>query len=384
MMMIEKNPFLEAGNMAPEDFCDREQESKVLIRSMLDGHNMVVVSPRRMGKRGLISYVFQQPQIKEHFYTFLIDVLHTAGSCEFAYVLCRKIYHTLLRDNPLLAHTFLESLTTVRNKADLQHAAHPEACNLQIGDFKEPEKTIEEVFNLFAQADRPCIVAINEIQQIAKHPEKRFDAILRAQVHKAKNCLFIFGGSDKRVVHEMFLSADHPFFLCADMMELHPIPKQVYVPYVVNLFQKNGRTLSADDVEKVYNFFEGYTGYMQKLFFKVFSRTRFGETCSLELLREVVDEIIFCSDTVYREVLSNYSSRQKQLLYAIAQEGVAKRLTSNHFIKHYSLGSASAVQSSCNILLERDLIMEYEKSYILTDRLFALWIKRLYGDETTL
>lgn len=53
-----KNPFIISGYVAPEFFCDREIETETLTSSLSNGRNLVVVSPRRMGKTGLISIVF--------------------------------------------------------------------------------------------------------------------------------------------------------------------------------------------------------------------------------------------------------------------------------------------------------------------------------------
>ena len=44
------NPFIVTGKIDPAYFCDREEESARLIRSLDNGNNLVIISPRRMGK----------------------------------------------------------------------------------------------------------------------------------------------------------------------------------------------------------------------------------------------------------------------------------------------------------------------------------------------
>ena len=80
-----------------------------------------------------------------------------------------------------------------------------------------------------------------------------------------------------------------------------------------------------------------------------------------------------------RLVFSNIPERQKEVLYAIAKDGEARQVTSSAFIKRHRLASASAVQSAIKKLLDKDFITEINKTYSLTDRLFALWIKTVYG-----
>lgn len=42
------NPFIVTGKIDPAYFCDREEESARLIRSLDNGNNLVIISPRRM------------------------------------------------------------------------------------------------------------------------------------------------------------------------------------------------------------------------------------------------------------------------------------------------------------------------------------------------
>ena len=91
--------------------------------------------------------------------------------------------------------------------------------------------------------------------------------------------------------------------------------------------------------------------------------------------------MIASNDTIFREILSNVPEKQKELLYAIAKEGEAESITSADFIKRHSLTSASSVQSAAKTLLEKDLITEIILVFSVTDRLFAMWLNKLYGNN---
>ena len=65
-----KNPFITSGYEGPEYFCDREEETAKLIRHLTNGNNVVLMSPRRMGKTGLLYHVFQQEKISKDYHTF--------------------------------------------------------------------------------------------------------------------------------------------------------------------------------------------------------------------------------------------------------------------------------------------------------------------------
>ena len=69
--------------------------------------------------------------------------------------------------------------------------------------------------------------------------------------------------------------------------------------------------------------------------------------------------------------------KQKMLLYAIAEEGVAKQITSADFIKRHKLPSASSVQSAIKRLLSEDYVVEDAKQFRVNDRFFRLWIRKM-------
>ena len=68
------NPFIVSKSIPNELFCDRKEETATLIKQIENGRNVVLVSPRRMGKTGLIHHLFRQDLIQDGYYTFFIDI----------------------------------------------------------------------------------------------------------------------------------------------------------------------------------------------------------------------------------------------------------------------------------------------------------------------
>lgn len=375
------NPFIVTGKIDPEYFCDRITESARLVKSVTNGNNMVIISPRRMGKTGLIRFCYDKPEIADEYYTFFIDILHTSSLREFTYLLGREIYETLLPRSRKMAGLFIQTIKSINGKFGFDPISSMPTFNVELGDIDRPEYTLDEIFQYLAHADKPCIVAIDEFQQIAKYPEKNIEAQLRTHIQKLRNCNFIFAGSERHMMQEMFTSAARPFYHSADMLELKAIVPEIYIPFIVGHFEKRNRRIAPTDVERVYNLFKGHTYYVQKTFNEAFADTPEGEECTLETIRAAIDNMIASNDTIFREILSNIPEKQKELLYAIAKEGEAERITSAAFIKRHSLASASSVQSAMKKLLEKDIITEINKVFSVTDKLFAMWINRLYGNK---
>ena len=376
------NPFIVTGRIKPEYFCDRVQESERLIKSVTNGNNLVIISPRRMGKTGLIRFCYEKQEINKEYYTFFIDILHTSSLREFTYLFGREIYETLLPRSRKMIDQFIQTIKSLNGKFGFDPVSNLPTFNIELGDIEQPEYTLDEIFKYLAEADKPCIVAIDEFQQIAKFPEKNIEALLRVHIQKLENCNFIFAGSERHIIQEMFTSAARPFYHSADLLELKAIPQEIYVPFIVGHFEKRNRSICKEHVERVYKLFKGHTYYIQKTFNEAFADTPERHECTAEIIQTAIETMIASNDTIFREILSNIPENQKELLYAIANEGEATGITSADFVKRHSLTSASSVQSAVKKLLDKDIITEINKVYSVTDKLFSLWINDLYGDKS--
>lgn len=218
-----KNPFVVTGKIEREYFCDRVAESKKITKSIENGNNIVLISPRRMGKTGLVHHCYDFEFAKDEYYTFFIDILHTTSLQEFTYLLGRKIYETVLPKSKKMMTAFIHTLKSISGQFGFDPISNTPTFDLSLGDIVRPELTLEEIFYYLEHADRPCVVTIDEFQQIAKYPEKNVEALLRTHIQAMSNCQFIFAGSEYHIMQEMFVSANHPFYNSADILELRPI-----------------------------------------------------------------------------------------------------------------------------------------------------------------
>ena len=77
-----KNPFLTYGYNGPEYFCDRVEETKRLTSLLVNGNHVALMSPRRMGKTGLIRHCFAQKELQNNYYLFIVDIYATKSLVE--------------------------------------------------------------------------------------------------------------------------------------------------------------------------------------------------------------------------------------------------------------------------------------------------------------
>jgi hypothetical protein len=373
------NPFITGGYVPEEYFCDRVQESKEVIRTLSNGNNLAIISPRRMGKTGLIEHCFHQPEIRDHYYTFFIDIYATDTLKEFVYKLGKEIFDTLKPKGKQFLDGFFSMISSLRPAFKLDSATGSPTFDIGIGEIHQAAFTLEEIFKYLEAADRQCVVAIDEFQQIGKYPEKNIEAILRTHIQKCKNTSFIFAGSQRHLMQNIFFSSSRPFYQSVSLLQLDAIKEEEYNRFVRKHFANDKKDISAELVSKIYQLFEGHTWYVQNIFNELFSLTAENETCSFALAEEAIVNKIDSYRPLYQSTLSLLPERQKEILYAIAKEGKASGITSGPFIKKHGLLSQSSVQTAVKQLLDKEIITSEENVYEVYDRFFGLWLANLYG-----
>lgn len=378
---MKENPFVIAGKIEPKYFCDRIEESASLINYLENRNNVVMVSPRRMGKTGLIVYCLDKPEIRNQYITIFVDILQTTSLKEFTFLLGKATFDTLMSRSKKLATGFLNSLKSINAKFSFDPATNSPVFSLGLGDISEPEYTLEDIFGYLSGAHKRCIVAIDEFQQIANYHEKNVEALLRTKIQHSSNCNFIFAGSQRHILQQMFMDYSRPFYQSASFLVLEAIPKDIYVDFAIKNFSDNHKTLDRQSAEAVYDYFQGYTYYLQRIFNRAYSITEEGETCNEDLLRESLHSILGMNEPLYREIMANIPLRQKELLIAVSKNDIAEGITSADFIKDNGLASASSVQAALRKMLETDMITKNEGKYSVSDKFLSLWINKIYGTE---
>ncbi len=372
--MAKINPFITSGYISAEYFCDRIIETATLTRYITNGNNVALISPRRLGKTGLIEHCFHQKQIKEAYHTFLIDIYATKNLQEFVFELGKGILNGLKPRGRKAWEVFLKSLSSLRTSISFDFSGNP-SWNLEMGDIKTPTITLDEIFHYLEQADKPCLISIDEFQVIAKYPESDVEATLRTHIQHCSNAKFIYAGSQRHMMGEIFTSPSRPFYQSTAIMELSPIDIDIYTEFIKKHFTENKKIITEETVQEVYQRFEGITWYIQFLANSLYAITPEGEECTVDKVNTAVDNILAQLNFTYSSLLFQLPPKQKEVLIAICKEGKAREITSSKFLKTYKL-TASSVQGAIKGLLDKDFVTNELGVYSIYDKFFDIWLKK--------
>ena len=377
-----ENPFYITGIIPDPFFCDRGKETSWMVRTLENKAHILLTSPRRMGKTQLIRHVFEQPSIKDNCYTFYVDIYPTTSLHEFVLLLSKEIYSVLVPKGKAMLDKFLAGIHSLAGSLGYDPVTETPRFDIKLGDIHTPELTLEEIFAFLEHADKPCIFAIDEFQQIAEYPEKNVEALLRAHIQKMNNCLFIYAGSNRHILENMFNSAAKPFYNSAEQIYLDCIPKEIYTGFAEEQFTKAGRRITPRAASFAYDLFEGHTYYVHSIFHNVFAYLDPDKVIEEPDIEKTLNDILEEKGHAFASVMNQLNYQQKETLIAIAKEGKASGVTSVAFVKRHALKSPSSVQYSINALLDKQLLT-YEnqrraKVYSISDRFLEKWISKTY------
>lgn len=372
--MKQINPFIIEGYLSPEYFCDRVSETELLKEHLLNQRNVALIAKRRLGKSGLIQNCFYMQDIRENYYTFYIDVYDTKNLAEFTYELGRGILDALKPLGRKVWEGFVTILKSLKTGITFDMNGMPE-WNLSMGEIQMPDILLDEIFKYLENADRPCIVAIDEFQVIADYPEKTVEATLRKRIQNSHNVHFIYSGSKRHMMAEMFASSSRPFYNSAVLMGLDPISPTLYEEFANRHLQHNHQSISSEAFLHLYNSFEGVTWYIQYVLNVLYAHKTYDIVYERKDIDEAIQIILQRNAFAYKSLLYQLSPKQKEVLRAIAKEGKVQGIMTKQFLHVHRLTS-STVQGAIKVLLDRDFITNEDGTYYVYDHFFSLWLCR--------
>ena len=372
---MSKNPFLLYGYDGPEYFCDREKETKQILSALRNGRNITLLSPRRMGKTGLISHVFNTVQKKDkNVACFYIDIFSTKSLENFVQILGRAVVGKL--DNigkktAKKAWSLFKSFKVVVSADPILGTPQP---SIEFAP-QETKNTLAEIFSYLKQSKRVCYIAIDEFQQIMEYKDEGVEALLRSYIQFCPNVHFIFSGSKQHLMTEIFGSASHPFYRSTEIFNLTAIPKDAYFVFAQKWLKQEGCNCLQDVFENLYEKLEGHTWYMQRVLNALYELAP--QSIEMSHVEQCFAQIVGSEKEIYQRLLDSMTNNQCQLLVAIAKEGVVGEINSSAFIHKYRLKNASSISRSLEMLMSHEFVTKNENGYSVYDRFMALYLKTL-------
>lgn len=378
-MEWKENPFVIKGYRSKKLFCNRDAELSDLLQNMINGSDTTLISPRRMGKTGLIFRFFDELKRKKDVETLYLDIYSSRNLEDFLKLFAEAIL-VKFPEKTTMGKKFLDFLKGLRPTISFDSLSGEPQVSILYQSAQQKEYTLRSLLEFLDAQKKTIIFAIDEFQQINEYPEKNMEALLRTYIQNLKNIHFIFCGSKKSMMIDMFSNAKRPFYASTRFLSLDALDKDVYAKFIKKTFHSHGMRITDDALNLILDWSKLHTFYTQSLCNMIFSFKK--AEIDIHLVKETCISLLKSNEPVFYQYRQLLTTAQWNYLIAVAKEDKVSQLTAQNFLLKYNIGTPANSKRISESLLEKELLLKIsdrEKStYRIYDVFFSRWLEMEY------
>lgn len=367
--------FVYGMSVGGDNFTDRIEETKRIKLDFENGINVILISPRRMGKTSLIKKVISEmdsPEIK----VVYMDIY----DCRSEYDFYNRFAETMMKSTGNQLEQVMENIKRflVRVSPKLSFSPEPNSeFSVSLGitprDYS-PEEILELPERIAKEQGIRIVVCIDEFQQIGEFADsltvqKRLRGVWQHHQHVS----YCFFGSKKHLMENIFQSRRMPFYQFGEMLHLKCIPTEYWVPFICSRFEKYGKKISEEYAARICHTVKNYSSYVQQLAWNVMAETEI--EVNEESFTEGFNALLEQNSSLFIQQTEGLTTYQLNFIRLLCN-GIHSGFNTQSVVEQYSLGSKSNVDRIKKCLIDRELITIEKEGVFLADCVFELWFKR--------
>lgn len=373
------NPFVVKNYESKERFCDREEELELMMRNCLNHSDMTMISQRRIGKTGLIFRLFDEISEKHRdIQTLYVDIFASRNIGDFIKLFTEAAMLSF-QPKTSIGERLIHYIKSFRPQITYDNLTGQPQLQIAYQTAHEKEYTLHGLFEFLDSQGTPIVVAIDEFQQIREYPEQNMEALLRTYIQPCKNLTFIFCGSRKHIMTDIFANERKPFYSSTSFVALGKIPTESYSMFIRRLFEKGGRKVNDEAIAFILEWTQRVTYYTQQLCHTIYANG--DKTIGLPEVKEACNQLLKQGETVFLQYRQMLTDKQWNFLVAVAKEGSVRQITATEFLKKHQIGGASTSRKMSESLFEKGLLNAETDlngtEYAVGDVFFSHWLERL-------
>jgi hypothetical protein len=376
-----RNPFQYGGVVSGQSFCNRTQEAADLRRAMENAEKLFVYSERRLGKTSLIRKVLAELP-EEEYLTIYIDLWPTDGETSFVLACAKAFSEAMATNTDKLLHTAKTFFSRLVPSVTVNDEGKP---IITFGfDQKRPDvPLLEELLAMPAKAakkeGKQVVVVFDEFQQILEYESDIVERLLRSSIQHQTDVAYIFCGSRKHLIRQMFMDSQRPMYRSGSHYPLGLIAEEHWQKFIAEKFTATGKRISATTITALCSLTEGHPFYTQHLCHPLWELCEEGGEVSSEMIGQATTLLLDRESYAFMNLWESLSRNPRRFLKGVAAEGPGVQVFASEFLRKYQLGSSSNVQRAIELLLKKDIIDKEEGGVVIPDRFFRLWINSKQG-----
>lgn len=374
------NPFIFRAYQAKELFCDRQEELKTLVTNTLSGVDTTLIAQRRIGKTGLIYRLIDEINSENlPILPIYVDIFATRSLEEFVKALSTAIMNAI-PERSSIGKKFAKFIRSLRPLITYDPLTSAPQIQLTLQSEDEQKQTLTGLLTFLDKHDKKILLAIDEFQQIREYPENNVEAMLRTIIQTLNNVTFLYCGSKRHMMLDIFGGERNPFYRSTAFVALQKLDRDVYAEFISKHFHDAGFGIDDTAVHFILDWTRTHTYFTQRLSHTVFDMAR-GKV-DVALVKQAAAQILQSDAVVFGQYQQLLTAGQWNFLIAIAKEGEVSQITSRQFLHKYHLGNPSSVSRIVSSLVEKNLLDENvtdgKTIYSLNDVFLSRWLEENY------
>ena len=367
--------FVYGMSVAGNNFTDRIEETKRIKTDFEHGINVILISPRRMGKTSLVKKAISEidnPKLK----IVYMDIY----DCRSEYDFYNRFAESILKSTGNQLDQIMENIKRflVRVSPKISFSSEPNSeFSLSLG-ITPKDYTPEEILNLPERIAEEqgvrIVVCIDEFQQIGEFPESlTVQKRLRGAWQHHQNVSYCFFGSKRHMMENIFLSRRMPFYMFGEMLHLECIPTEYWVPFICSRFEKYGKHISEEYATRICETVRNYSSYVQQLAWNVMAETE--KEVNEETFQNGISSLLQQCNSLFVQQTEGLTTYQLNFIRLLCS-GIHTGFTAQSIAETYPLGSKSNIDRIKKALVDKELITIEKNGVFLADSVFKLWFKK--------
>jgi AAA+ ATPase superfamily predicted ATPase len=366
------NPFIFGEKVGNETFCNRRAEIKELLQDYEDGQNLLIFSPRRYGKTSLVQTVLSMAA-KRGFICIYVDLYSALTEADFARLMASAIAGSIRGPIEKVVSWFKDNLLRLKPKIVLEEDGSTGFTFSIENSAAVPdiEDMLTAVHKYLIKTKKKGVIAFDEFQQIGQFSTDRLERRLRTIVQGHRNICYVFMGSRKHLIQDMFSNPNRPFYRSTKHFPLEKINRGEFAKFIGERFAATGKKVEGKIIERILDTSECHPYYVQLVSHAVWEKVDSKGSVDFE---NVMQTVMSRESSAFQNTWDMITNAQKQALVAIANKGEEEKIFSSDYLSRFGIRSASTFQKALKALYEKDLLNKENGNWEIQDVLFKRWI----------
>ena len=364
------NPFKYGSIVLGRDFCGRKDLLNQITRHMQSSQNTVVFGERRIGKSSLVYEAVRKLRGTHILYMDLLGIKSTDALCKRmlrAIVTLEKRLSWVTKMIKTLSH--LRPTITTDPVTSMPIISFDASVELKVNSIQEVLDLIESI-----SKKKQFVVVFDEFQDILKiNDASEAIALLRSKIQFHSNIPYVFVGSIRHKMDEIFTSPNSAFFKSAIPISVDPLPYEEFSKFLIKKFESGQRKVLGETLKQVFEIANNITGDVQQLCETLWEVTPEGDTVSSDKLKAALELIFSREQKSYEAFVSLLTDFQLKCLSALAREG-GRRIYSMDFVKAVGPHSSASVNRAMTRMIDINILYKREKEIRFVNPFFKAWL----------